>query len=122
MPVILRSDGADDTLVFSSAVFKPLPNAASGVKALEVWKEHRNEIRLLLTDMVMPDGMNGKELARRLLQETPGLKVIYTSGYSADIAGKDFPLEEGVNFLMKPFEVQKLAQTVRACLEETSAT
>jgi len=58
----------------------------------------------------MPDGMNGKELARRLLQENPRLKIIYASGYSADIAGKDLRLEEGVNFLTKPFEAHKLAQ------------
>jgi len=46
------------------------------------------------------------------------LKVIYVSGYSAEVASKDFPLEEGVNFLAKPFEAQKLAQTVRDCLDK----
>jgi hypothetical protein len=45
------------------------------------------------------------------------LKIIYTSGYSADIAGKDLPLEDGVNFLAKPFEAHKLAQTIRARLD-----
>jgi CheY-like chemotaxis protein len=91
--------------------------ASTGINALEIWKQHRDEIHLLLTDMVMPDGMNGKELAQRLLQENPKLKVVYTSGYSADIAGKDFLLEDGVNFLPKPFELHKLAQTVRTRLE-----
>ena len=61
----------------------------------------------------MPGGINGIDLGGRLLKEMPELKVIYVSGYSAEIAGKDFPLEEGVDFLTKPFEARKLAQTVR---------
>ncbi|HEY3932235.1 MAG TPA: PAS domain S-box protein [Verrucomicrobiae bacterium] len=91
--------------------------APTGVKALEVWKENRDEIRLLLTDLVMPDGMSGKDLAQRILQENPKLKVIYMSGYSAETVGKDFPLKEGVNFLTKPFQASKLAQTIRNNLD-----
>jgi len=72
----------------------------------------------LLTDLVMPGGLTGKELATQLRSEAPELKVIYASGYSAEVASKDFPLEEGVNFLAKPFEAQKLAQTVRDCLDK----
>jgi len=93
----------------------------TGVKALEVWKQNRDEVRLLLTDLVMPDGMSGKGLAERLLQENPRLKVIYMSGYSAEVAGQDFPLEEGANFLTKPFQAAKLAQTVRAALDAQNA-
>jgi PAS domain S-box-containing protein len=92
--------------------------APTGVAALEVWKQQRDEIRLLFTDMVMPEGMNGKELARRLLQENPKLKVIYASGYSADLADKDLLLQEGVNFLTKPFAAHQLAQTIRDCLDK----
>jgi two-component system cell cycle sensor histidine kinase/response regulator CckA len=73
---------------------------------------------LLLTDLVMPDGMTGKDLAQRILQENPKMKVIYMSGYSAEVVGKDFPLKEGVNFLTKPFQALKLAQTVRNCLDK----
>ena len=91
--------------------------APTGVKALEVWNQNRDQIGLLLTDLVMPDGMNGKDLAHRLRQENPKLKVIYMSGYSAEVAGKDFPLEEGVNFLSKPFQITKLAQAIRARLD-----
>jgi len=91
--------------------------APTGVKALEVWKENREEIGLLLTDLVMPDGMSGKDLAQRILQENPKLKVIYMSGYSSEVAGKDFPLKEGVNFLTKPFQALKLAQTIRNSLD-----
>ena len=91
--------------------------AFDGPEALNVWKKHRAEIQLVLTDLVMPGGMNGKELGEQLLRENPKLKIIYTSGYSAEVAGKDFPLEEGVNFLAKPFQAHKLAQTVRAWLD-----
>ena len=91
--------------------------AASGEEALAVWKQHRDEIRLLLTDLVMPGGMSGKELAGQLLQQNPKLKVIYASGYSVEVAGKDLLLEEGVNFLAKPFQTSKLAQTIRKCLD-----
>ncbi len=91
--------------------------AATGTAALEVWANHKDQIKLLLTDLVMPDGLGGRELARRLTTERPGLRVLYTSGYSADVAGKDFPLQEGVNFLSKPFETTKLTQIVRATLD-----
>ncbi|MGA2853059.1 MAG: response regulator [Verrucomicrobiota bacterium] len=93
--------------------------AVNGVEALEICKQHHDEIKLLLTDLVMPGGMTGMDLAGRLLRTNPKLKVIYTSGYSAEVAGKNFPLEEGVNFLTKPFAAQKLAQAVRNCLDKT---
>ena len=91
--------------------------APTGVKALEVWQQSRDEISLLLTDLVMPDGMSGTALAQRLLQENPKLKVIYMSGYSAEVVGKNFPLAEDVSFLTKPFPAQKLAQTIRDRLD-----
>jgi signal transduction histidine kinase/ActR/RegA family two-component response regulator len=90
--------------------------APTGVKALEVWAQHRSEIHVLLTDMVMPDGINGHALAQRLLAENPKLKVIYMSGYSADVVAKDFPMKEGLNFLTKPFQAVKLAQAIRNSL------
>jgi PAS domain S-box-containing protein len=91
--------------------------AINSIEALEVWKQNRDGIHLLLTDLVMPGGMTGKDLGERLLKENPKLKVIYASGYSANVANVDFPLEEGVNFLTKPFQAQKLAQTVRQNLD-----
>ena len=91
--------------------------ASTGGHALELWQEHRDAIRLLLTDLVMPGGITGKDLAERLLKEDPQLKVVYTSGYSAEIADKDLNLEEGVNFLAKPFVLQKLAQIIRKRLD-----
>ncbi len=91
--------------------------ARSGARAVEIWKKNSNHVDLLLTDLVMPGGMTGKELGRLILKENPKLKVIYMSGYSAEIAGRDFPLEEGFNFLVKPFHIEKLAATIRARLD-----
>ncbi|MGA2030030.1 MAG: ATP-binding protein, partial [Verrucomicrobiota bacterium] len=114
----------EDDLFLCASVRKTLSQlgyrvleAVNGVEALEVWKQNRDGIHLLLTDLVMPGGINGKELGEQLLKENPKLKVIYASGYSADITGKDVLLKEGVNFLVKPYQVQKLAQVVRNCLD-----
>jgi len=82
-----------------------------------VWNKNHSGIRLLLTDLVMPEGMSGVELAGKLLQQNPRLKVVYASGYSTDVVGKRLPLNEGVNFLAKPFEAHKLAKTIRDCLD-----
>jgi signal transduction histidine kinase/CheY-like chemotaxis protein len=91
--------------------------AGSGPEALKVWAQRREEIDLLLTDMVMPEGMTGGQLAERLQAEDPGLKVIYTSGYSPGMAGKDIALLEGFNFLAKPYPPRRLAHLVRECLD-----
>ncbi len=91
--------------------------AENGPAALEVWAKHQAEIALLFTDMVMPDGISGQQLARQLLEEKPSLKVIYSSGYNAEIAGKELKLEDGVNYLAKPYELDRLFRTVRAALD-----
>jgi PAS domain S-box-containing protein len=91
--------------------------AASGRDALEVWEQANRPVDLLLTDMVMPGGIMGGELAERLSKLCPRLKVIYTSGYSPGMAGKDASLMELRNFLPKPYSIGKLAQFVRECLD-----
>ena len=91
--------------------------AASGVEALEVWRQQGGEVQLLITDLVMPGGVNGKELVQQLCRERPDLKVIYVSGYSSEVVGTDLLLEEGVNFLSKPFVLSKLAETLRRRLD-----
>ena len=100
--------------------YKIVP-AGNGAEAIEAWGRHKNEIALLFTDLVMPDNMNGRELAEKLKAENPALKVIFTSGYSADIVGKDFKLEPELNFLQKPYQPQALALTVRRCLDDKQA-
>jgi CheY-like chemotaxis protein len=66
----------------------------------------------------MPDRMNGRELAERLWKDRPDLKVIFTSGYSADVVGKEFVLRHGLNYLQKPYHPQKLALTIREVLDK----
>jgi two-component system cell cycle sensor histidine kinase/response regulator CckA len=90
--------------------------AQSGAAAVKIWQEQREQIQLLFTDLVMPDGMTGRQLAERLQSDKPSLKVIYTSGYSTEV-GKGLSLIEGVNFLQKPYPSGKLARTVRECLD-----
>ncbi len=92
-------------------------DARSGRHALEVWKNVGHEVDLLVTDLIMPEGILGGELAERLLALKPGLKVIFTSGYSPDMAGKDVSLMEGHNFMPKPYSIGKMAQLVRQCLD-----
>jgi two-component system cell cycle sensor histidine kinase/response regulator CckA len=91
--------------------------AASGRDAIEVWEQANRPIDLLLTDMVMPGGIMGSELAERLSMRCPRLKVIYTSGYSPGMAGKDASLLKQPTFLPKPYSIGKLAQFVRECLD-----
>jgi two-component system, cell cycle sensor histidine kinase and response regulator CckA len=90
--------------------------ACSGVEALKVFEENDGKIDLLLTDMVMPEGMSGRELAQELKSRKPELKVIYTSGYSSDVMGEDAELRD-VKFLQKPYPPPRLAQVVRECLD-----
>jgi len=66
----------------------------------------------------MPDGVTGYDLAQQLKSEQPQLKVIYTSGYSTDILGKDPTLIRDGNFLQKPYHPHQLAQAVRDCLDQ----
>jgi CheY-like chemotaxis protein len=91
--------------------------AANGRDAIELWKHAGRPIDLLLTDMVMPGGMMGSELAERLTRQAPQLKVIYTSGYSPGMAGEDTSIFVKRNFLHKPYSIGKLAQFIRECLD-----
>jgi len=92
--------------------------AESGVKALELWHTRKEQIDLVLTDLVMPEQMNGRELAEKLWADRPHLKIIFTSGYSMDVVGSDFVLRRGINYLQKPYPPAKLALMVRSCLDE----
>ena len=90
--------------------------ASSGAEALRVWDENNGRVDLLLTDMIMPGGMSGNDLAAKLRKQAPGLKVIYTSGYCSELMGKDFGANN-TTFLAKPYLPLQLAQTVRKCLD-----
>jgi PAS domain S-box-containing protein len=90
--------------------------AGSGIEALRIWDEFNSEIDLVLTDMVMPEGMTGRELATQLRKRKPGLKVIYSSGYSPEAIGRTFGQTDTV-FLSKPYLPPQLARAVRQCLD-----
>jgi DNA-binding NtrC family response regulator len=87
-------------------------DADCGQKALEVWERAGKNIDLLLTDMVMPNGISGSSLAKTLLDHKQDLKIIYMSGYSAEISGTGDLFSESRNFLPKPFSQGKLIDIV----------
>lgn len=91
--------------------------AAHGKEALNIWQRTSPKPAMLLTDMMMPEGMTGWELANRLRIETPNLKVVYTSGYSPELFGGEVQLHDRTNFLPKPFHSRALAKAVRHCLD-----
>ncbi len=92
--------------------------AENGRDAIKLWQKLDSEIDLLLTDMVMPEGMTGLELTEQLRAVKPGLKAIISSGYSAEIAQMSAIDKAGVVYLPKPYEVQVLADAVRTCLDQ----
>jgi two-component system, cell cycle sensor histidine kinase and response regulator CckA len=93
--------------------------AARPGEALQLAEEHAGEIHLLITDVVMPE-MNGREIAKRLLALYPDMKRIFMSGYTANVIAHRGVLDEGVNFIQKPFTREALSRKVREVLEAES--
>ena len=90
--------------------------ADSGRNALRLWSQYRDEVRLVITDMIMPDGLNGLELAEQLRRETPNLAVILASGYQPELAHPGLPASKGVLFLPKPFRLEQLSTAINQAL------
>ena len=86
-------------------------------EAIRLAEEHESEIHLAITDVVMPE-MNGRDLAEWLQALYPGMKILFMSGYTADVIAHRGVLEAGVNFLPKPFSLKDLAAKVREVLQE----
>jgi two-component system, cell cycle sensor histidine kinase and response regulator CckA len=86
-------------------------------KALGLVEAHADRIELLLTDVVMPE-MNGRELADQIQALCPQIKILFMSGYTADIIAHRGVLEKGVNFIHKPFSNWDLANAVRNVLDQ----
>ena len=95
--------------------------ASTGRQALEVWNQSSGEIDLVLTDMVMPEGISGVGLAEWLLADRPDLKIIFTSGYSSTEIGDELLMRAHAHFLQKPYSHITLARSVRDCLDSNSA-
>ena len=112
----------DDDLVRDLAVrilegrgYKVL-EAAGAEEALRVWETYGEPVHLVLTDVVMPR-MSGKELVEMLRKGRPGLKALYMSGYTDNAVLRHGILEEGIEFIQKPFSVDGLARKVREVLD-----
>ena len=95
--------------------------AASGRQALQVWGERRAEIDLLLTDMKMPEGISGMELAEKMVAGQPALRVIFTSGYSDDVVSPEILARNNAKFLPKPYSYTDLTRLVREVLNHKPA-
>ena len=95
--------------------------AAGGVEALDALREHPGPVHLLLTDVIMPE-MNGRDVAQRVREQRPGIRVVYMSAYSPEAITHDGLLDEGAAFVRKPFESGLLLQTVRRALDTAERT
>jgi signal transduction histidine kinase/CheY-like chemotaxis protein len=94
--------------------------ADCGTRALEVWQRQGDGIDLLLTDLIMPGGITGRDLATRMKATRPQLPVMFVSGYSPSRSGQDLRLMEGMKFLPKPYDPTHLLRSVRECLDVPS--
>lgn len=105
--------------MLESLGYRVLP-AGSPKDALRLADEHAGEIHLLITDVVMPE-MNGRDLAKRLQSLYPEIRILFMSGYTANVIAHHGVLDVGVNFLPKPFSINDLAAKTRAALAEKPA-
>jgi two-component system cell cycle sensor histidine kinase/response regulator CckA len=90
--------------------------AADGCDALRLFEQYGDSIDLLLTDIIMP-GLNGRELARRVLAAKPGVKVVYMSGYTDDVLLNTDAPGPGMAFLRKPLKLDNLSAVIRDALD-----
>ncbi len=105
--------------VLEEAGYRPL-EASCGREALDVWETHRNEIGLLLTDVVMPGGIDGRDLAERLIALRPDLKVLFMTGYRGDILDENAEILKRSNsrMLKKPCGRKEFLRVVREHLDD----
>ncbi|MBZ5705996.1 MAG: response regulator [Acidobacteriia bacterium] len=101
--------------VLQSAGYHVL-EAREAIEATVAFRRHRQEVRLLITDVVMP-GQNGRDLARELRSVCPDLKTLFISGYPENVVTRDASEERAVFYLPKPFSADSLVLSVRAILE-----
>ncbi|MCX8156895.1 MAG: response regulator [Verrucomicrobiae bacterium] len=92
--------------------------AISGKGALRLWPAIQDHVDMVVTDVVMPDGISGRQLAEELRRHKPSLPVLLVSGYSSELAGGDSPSLPGCKFMAKPFKPMELARVVREMLDQ----
>jgi PAS domain S-box-containing protein len=105
------------TLILDRLGYKVLFAGAPG-EAIEIARNYKDEIHLLITDVVMPE-MNGRDLAKNLLSLYPDMKRVFMSGYTANVIAHHGVLDEGVHFIQKPFSSKDLADKIREALRAT---
>ncbi len=132
-PAPIRGDGEVVLLVEDEPIVREMARctledggyrvieAGDGREALSIWDRSSAEIDLVVTDMVMPNGVSGGALARTLQAHTPDLHVICTSGYTPEYIERDLPTNGNITFLAKPYLPNRLLETVRGCLNSSSA-
>jgi signal transduction histidine kinase len=117
---ILLVEDHEDLRAYSSGVLRELGyrvlDAPNGRIALELLQSH-NDVALLFTDVVMPEGLDGRQLAEEAVRRRPGIKVLYTTGYTSNAIVHNGRLDAGVNLISKPFTFRELAEKVRRLLD-----
>ena len=117
---ILFVEDEENVRQFASDALKSLGYnvlvASDGKEALELLRKTSGAIDLLITDLVMPN-MNGKELAEKILQLIPEIKIIYVSGYTDKHITHNGLLDEDIHFIQKPYSISELAHKIRTILD-----
>ena len=128
-PLDIRGEGETVLLVEDEAVLRELVReilgihgynvleADNGLQALSVWEDNREKVDLLLTDMAMPHGLSGRELADKLRQDQPQLPVIFSSGHSQEMIESTEDASRCTFYLSKPYDPAQLAKVVRDALD-----
>ncbi|MBK8649536.1 MAG: response regulator [Gemmatimonadetes bacterium] len=92
--------------------------AETAAQAVATWNASQGRIHLLMTDLVMPGGRTGRQLAEELLAQAPTLRVLFSTGYSPDVVGAPLDLRAGRGLLQKPYTASELARAVRRVLDD----
>jgi len=118
---ILLVEDHDDLRAYSAGVLRELGyevlEAHDGRAALELLQAH-NDVDLLFTDVVMPAGLDGRQLAEEAARRRPGIRVLFTTGYTRNAIVHNGTLDQGVNLISKPFTFRELALKIRMVLDE----
>ncbi len=114
--IVLIAEDEEAVSLLAAATFEAhgfnVLSAPNATEVLQLWERHADEVVLLFTDMVMPGGISGYDLARQLRARRPGLPVIFSSGYSRDLLTGGVQLQEGVNYLPKPYRPADLSAMI----------
>jgi two-component system cell cycle sensor histidine kinase/response regulator CckA len=114
---ILVVDDDEHVLRFLSKMlsafgFEEVYQASSVQQAFQIWETHRQKLRLVISDCIMPQS-TGDIMVLRMLEDQPELKVLFISGNNPDTLGSKIPLRSGRNFLQKPFAMTELRQSIQ---------